>query len=931
MQRCAVASCFWPRQATLDAGLLAGCARMNRTCFFTIVSNNYRHFARALVASVRQHSSQLDAFVAVCDDPLPTPDPSLGCEEIPIRELGLPKFDRFTFQYSILELNTAVKPWVIETLFDRGYERVVYFDPDIKLYGPAAPIVASLELADILLTPHLTGQLDDGKHPSELSILQSGSYNLGFIAMRQTKGTRRMLDWWQKKLLRDCVVDIERGLFTDQKWIDLVPGMFDRVHIERNPGWNVAYWNLNHRHVVMHNGAYQVNGHPLLFFHFSGFSPDAKLLSKHQNRYTMETLPPAVRELTRDYAAELQRAGYEAYRQVPYAFGRFLGGDPIPDLARRCYREGFPWEQAHPDLWTAAGQSFLLGWLNGVAPEHNRSPWLTRLAATFYRFRPDLQAAFPDVVGAHGLAYAHWFVENAAEQAKLPDLFLAPVRAALASARAGAVGSAAKTLPRLSGALPDSTPAQGVRRRLFQATYRAAWALRHAVKPWTSQAFRHRVRHGLLRRAYFDDRYVTPPLTAIPSPVPGSEASRRSYEPLKARAGGPGRADRRPGSIKLASPDADPSPIGINVIGYLAAESGVGESARASLRALKSGGIRHTALDYRVGNLSRMNEALPDELGTSQPYEINLFHINADQMFVVREALGASAFAGRYNIGYWAWELSEFPNAWVSAFDIVDEVWVPSAFCQQAIAEKSPVPVLRMPHSVAAPLIRPDRIRFGLAQDEIVFLGMCDVLSVPERKNPLGVALAFARAFATGESVKLVLKINNLEHQPDILSRLKELAAADSRISLVEGYLSRSDLWTLLASVDCFVSLHRSEGFGLVMAEAMACGRCVIATGWSGNLDFTRPDNSLLVDYRLVELERDLGPYQRGQRWAEPDIACAAQRMRQVAASAELRERLGNRARETIEQELSPAAIAQRLATRVAAIARRRKPFSPRD
>jgi len=223
---------------------------MSKTCFFTIVSNNYRHFARTLVASVRAHSPEIDAFVAVCDGPLLAPDPRDGYTEISIRELGLPQFDRFTFQYTILELNTAIKPWVFAALFARGYERVIYFDPDIKLYGSVAPVLARLEQAQIVLTPHLTGRLDDGRNPSELAILQSGSYNLGFIALDRSEETRRFVEWWQSKLLRDCVVDIPRGLFTDQKWIDLVPGMYGGVAVERDPGWNVAYWNLNHRTVT---------------------------------------------------------------------------------------------------------------------------------------------------------------------------------------------------------------------------------------------------------------------------------------------------------------------------------------------------------------------------------------------------------------------------------------------------------------------------------------------------------------------------------------------------------------------------------------------------------------------------------------------------------------------------------------------------------
>ncbi len=862
---------------------------MGKSCFFTIVSNNYRHFARTLVASVRRHDPDLDAYVAICDAPLPARDPRDAYVEIPIRDLGLPRYDRFTFQYTILELNTAIKPWVIADLFDRGYERVVYFDPDIKVYGSVAPILARLDAAQIVLTPHLTGPLgDDGKHPSELAILQSGSYNLGFIALARSENTRRFVAWWQAKLLRDCVVDIPRGLFTDQKWIDLVPGMYDGVAVERDAGWNVAYWNLAHRTVTQRDGAYEVNGRPLLFFHYSGFAPGAKLLSKHQNRFTMESVAPEVRTLADGYADDLAQAGIEDCRNLPYAFGRFVDGEPIPDRVRRCLREDYPWDEPLPDLWSEAGQAALLEWLNRPAPEHRQAPWLTRFAMALHRQREDLQRAFPDVEGAHGRAYAQWFVEHAATQERIPPRLVDAVRTALAA-------------PREEGGGADAGPMRG----LYRAAYRVAWGVRHAVKPLTSQQFRHRVRHALMRKAYFDATYVTPPLVPTDSgaPVPSSAVAPASIR-YPAHAAGSARA-------------ADGARPGVNVIGYLSAESGVGESARSMLRILAAAGIPVTPIEFRVGNVSRMSEQLSGMASSGALHAINLFHVNADQMFVARDHLGASLFEGRYNVGCWAWELGEFPDAWLPSLDLVDEVWALSAFSQQAIALKAPVPVLRVPCSVEAPPAAADRARFGIADGEVAFLAMCDVLSVPERKNPLGVVAAFRRAFPANEKVRLLLKVGNVEFQPELKSRLREAQQADPRIALIVGYLARDELWSLLASVDCFVSLHRAEGFGLPMAEAMACGKPVIATGWSGNADFTRADNALVVDYTLVALERDLGPYRRGQFWAEPDVASAAAAMRQVADSADLRTQLGRRGLATIGAELSPGALAPLVSRRI--------------
>jgi hypothetical protein len=174
------------------------------------------------------------------------------------------------------------------------------------------------------------------------------------------------------------------------------------------------------------------------------------------------------------------------------------------------------------------------------------------------------------------------------------------------------------------------------------------------------------------------------------------------------------------------------------------------------------------------------------------------------------------------------------------AFDHVDEVWVPSTFCQRAVAERSPVPVLCVPHAVAVPeRLQPDRARFGLQADSVVFLAMADVMSSPERKNPFGAIDAFVRAFGTRPvGVELVVKVSNGDRDPAAMQRLHRLAAGCNGLHLVDGYLDRSALNSLIDSADVFVSLHRAEGFGLVIAEAMVRGKVVIATAWSGNMDF---------------------------------------------------------------------------------------------
>ena len=236
------------------------------------------------------------------------------------------------------------------------------------------------------------------------------------------------------------------------------------------------------------------------------------------------------------------------------------------------------------------------------------------------------------------------------------------------------------------------------------------------------------------------------------------------------------------------------------------------------------------------------------------------------------------------------------------------------------------MPVLCFPHAVDIPTsLQPDRARFGLASDRVVFLAMADVMSSVERKNPFGAVQAFAAAFADGATrAELVVKISNGAREPAALKRLQNLARSCPGIHLITQALDRPALSCLLDSVDCVVSLHRSEGFGLVLAEAMARAKVVLATGWSGNMDFMHERNSLPVDFQLTTIQSDCGPYRRGQRWAEPVLADAIHKMRLVANDAALRGRLGQRAREDCLAQLAPAVVGQRMAARLQALRTRK-------
>ena len=345
-------------------------------------------------------------------------------------------------------------------------------------------------------------------------------------------------------------------------------------------------------------------------------------------------------------------------------------------------------------------------------------------------------------------------------------------------------------------------------------------------------------------------------------------------------------------------------PMGVNVAGYLNTESGMGEAARLSVLSLHATGIP-VALN-NVASRLRMEDRTFTSFTDDNPHAFNLVHLNADNMEWFARARGRAYFRNRYTIGYWFWELAQFRQDWMSAFGYVEEVWVPTEFGRKALAAHSPVPVTCVPLPVVAPAAPAFlRSHFDLSDDVYVFLFTFDVSSQLERKNPLGVISAFRAAFGVRSDVVLVLKFTNAEYDPPGVRELYR-AAEGINVVLRDGYMARDELAGLMAASDCYISLHRSEGFGLGIAEAMALGKPVIATRYSGPADFLTHANSYPVDYRLVPIPRDYGPYLEGFSWAEPDSEQATRMMRHVVEHRDESVARGRRAASDIKDLRSP-------------------------
>ncbi len=217
---------------------------------FTIASANYMAHAATLMQSLRTQMPDVARFIILADTPHRFSGLDLAAEIINCADLGIPLIDNMRLWYDVLEFNTAIKPSVFRHLITRGFTELCYLDPDILVLAPLVEAFAALASHSLVLTPHILEPLQDGREPSDLTIIKSGVYNLGFLALRDDDDARRLLLWWAERCFTQCRVDIAGNFFTDQRWMDLAPSFVPRSHILRDPGYNVAYWNLPHRPVA---------------------------------------------------------------------------------------------------------------------------------------------------------------------------------------------------------------------------------------------------------------------------------------------------------------------------------------------------------------------------------------------------------------------------------------------------------------------------------------------------------------------------------------------------------------------------------------------------------------------------------------------------------------------------------------------------------
>ena len=356
-------------------------------------------------------------------------------------------------------------------------------------------------------------------------------------------------------------------------------------------------------------------------------------------------------------------------------------------------------------------------------------------------------------------------------------------------------------------------------------------------------------------------------------------------------------------------------PDGINLTGCIRLKTGLGQGCRLTAAVLRDSGIPLALRDFALSDEYSGATEFDSLLGEEMPYGINLFFINMHEFAQAFFRLGSGLWDRHYNIAYWSWEAEQFPEEWAPLLRQLDEVWTPSEYTANAVRTVTSKPVISIGYTVPVPVCSgAGRSFFGLPENVFLFLVLFDNNSMSERKNPQAAVEAFKKAFSPDrKDVGLVLKITAPDRK--LLKELKE-SLKGYRVWLLDELYDKEDLNALIRCCDAYVSLHRAEGFGMVLAEAMLLGVPTVATAYSANTEFQSEGSACLVKYKKVQVGKDLWPFRRDYRWAEADTDDAAHYMRKLAEDADYRQSIAENGKRRAEELFSESRIQNRIQER---------------
>lgn len=344
-----------------------------KTIAYTSAAINYLPKVRKLCASLRRFHPEFEIVLALSDEVSSAVDFSQEPIDrvISVTDLDIPDRTRWTYFHSIVELSTAIKPFVLKKLLaEENVERVIYFDPDMVLFSRLDDMLEALDGNNLVLTPHQTKpeQTLEAVTDNEIASLKHGVYNLGFLGVRPTDEGKRFADWWAERIYHFCIADIPRGLFTDQRWIDLAPAFFDGVGILKNSRFNVATWNLTTRNLTgSASGGFEVDGQPLGFYHFTGFDSGAHRVMAEKNAAGNAS----VMALVDWYQEETKADAEDPISKIRWKFGSYSDGSLVPLSHRRLYRARPDLQMVFPEPFENSAPHSLMHWMETQGPlEH---------------------------------------------------------------------------------------------------------------------------------------------------------------------------------------------------------------------------------------------------------------------------------------------------------------------------------------------------------------------------------------------------------------------------------------------------------------------------------------------------------------------------------------------------------------------------------
>ena len=890
--------------------------------FVTVCTMNRVAYVRALLESVTRHHGAVPFVVTIVDaiERLPMDGATvLTGADVFGREL-----DYAALKFEAFELCRAARPYTLDYLLRHSQaQRFISLDADLYVFAPLDAMIAKLDEADFVVIPYTTEPRSEAM----------GIFSPGMFAMRRSEAAARFLALWKES----------------QKAFDAIPAAAESVAVLRDSAYNVAGWNLHERSLrFIGDGQWTVDGKPLVSFHFRAFSPERRYVDR---------VHPAAARLYDFYADHIEGGGRPARQAAGtaaplYRFDTFPSGIPIDETMRTIFRRHEPFLRADISPWTPEGEVHYARSLLSPAP-YTGSLVPILLQAILHQ-RPDLHVLGDVSLDPRPLI--QWMHSSGAREHGYEELWrhrpvipTAEGGEEYVFSRIGAVRQLVMQRTDVVAAYPDflfeDAPA------LVQ-WLRNARLKEHFLPEDAINAFERRSNGRALARIFSYVSRTWSLMERWPRALIGEGSEELARTLLQHLRGGleydlddvemfrwimqvrptagealtrelpihtTGRSAKEVSVMRdVESPRQSPPPLehippGVNVFGYHRSEIGLGQWTRGLVQSLHAAG--YTTSEPVLTNL-RMDDDLQPADFLRRKYDpangTNIFVSYPQYPDSFLRVFPDEVIEGHRNIINLAWEQREGSPYWEKIYAPYHQVWALSDFTAQSLSVILRREVHSVPSVIDLDALPPATPR---TTDDFTFVTIFDANSSIERKNPEGVVEAFRRAFRADDRARLIVKAysaDRLGHRPRFQRLLNTIGSAPN-IEVRTVDLTREQLYALISSSDCCVSLHRGEGFAYTCAEAMAYAKPVIATAYSGNMQYMNEANSFLVRYAEIPSTVQEGPFVRGSLWADPEIAHAAELMRFVYEHRDEAAARGARGRETVARELSPAAIGARI------------------